>query len=82
MFEVLRVENYTDKIIDRLGVMNEDDFINFSKKYVGDISKWGIVFENEEELLRDIDYIKRDGEELWSETKDANIMIKYIKKVD
>ena len=81
MFEVKRVGDYDNKIIDDLGVMNESDFFKFAKKYIGnDTSQWGVIFKSEKELLDDIEYIKTTGDEYWFEMKDTNLIINYIEK--
>lgn len=81
MFKITRVKNYDNKIIDDLGIMEESEFIEFAKRYIGnDTSRWGVIFKSEKELLDNIKFIKENGDEYWSETKDTNLIIKYIKK--
>ena len=81
MFEVIRVGSYDNKIIDDLGIMEESEFIEFAKRYIGnDTSRWGVVFKSEEELLDNIKYIKENGDEYWIEMKGTSLIINYIEK--
>lgn len=80
MFEVIRVKNGNKTVIENLGVMKEHDFIEFSKKYIGnDLTEWGTIFNNEKDMLKDIEYVKKYGDELWYETEDTNLIINYLK---
>ena len=81
MYQVLRTKNDNKTIIDDLGIMSEEDLIEFGKRYIGeDTTKYPNVFRNEKELLDDIDFIKKSGDEMWYEWEDTNINIKYIDK--
>ena len=81
MFEVIRTKNDNKTVIENLGTMEEDDFIEFSKKYIGkDTSQWGTIFNDEKEILSDIEFIKGTGNERWFETEDTNLIINYVEK--
>lgn len=81
MFEVLRTKNDNKTIIDDLGIMNREELIDFGVRYIGeDTTKYPFVFRNKKELLDDIDFIEKDGSEMWYEWEDTNINIKYIKE--
>lgn len=81
MFEVIRTKNDNKTVIENLGTMEEDDFIEFSKKYIGkDTSQWGTIFNDEEEILSDVELIKGTGNEMWFETEDTNLIINYVEK--
>lgn len=81
MFEVVRVKNDNRTVVEILGKMSEDEFINFSRQYIGDDkSKWGVIFVDEQDLLSDIEYIKEEGHELWFESPDTNLKIYYIEE--
>ena len=81
MFEVIRTKNDNKTVIENLGTMEEDDFIEFSKKYIGkDTSQWGTIFNDEKEILSDIEFIKGTGNEMWFETEDTNLIINYVEK--
>ena len=81
MFEVIRIKNDNKTVIENLGTMEEDDFIEFSKKYIGkDTSQWGTIFNDEKEILSDIEFIKGTGNEMWFETEDTNLIINYVEK--
>lgn len=79
MYEVLRTKNDNKTIIDDLGIMSRQELINFGRKYIGeDTTKYPFVFRNEKELLDDIDFIDKNGDEMWYEWEDTNIQIKYL----
>lgn len=81
MFEVIRTKNDNKTVIENLGTMEEDDFIEFSKKYIGkDTSQWGTIFNDKKEILSDIEFIKGTGNEMWFETEDTNLIINYVEK--
>ena len=81
MFEVIRTKNDNKTVIENLGTMEEDAFIEFSKKYIGkDTSQWGTIFNDEKEILSDIEFIKGTGNEMWFETEDTNLIINYVEK--
>lgn len=81
MFEVIRTKNDNKTVIENLGTMEEDDFIEFSKKYIGkDTSQWGTIFNDEKEILSDVEFIKGTGNEMWFETEDTNLIINYVEK--
>lgn len=81
MFEVIRTKNDNKTVIENLGTMEEDDFIEFSKKYIGkDTSQWGTIFNDEKEILSDIEFIKGTGNAMWFETEDTNLIINYVEK--
>lgn len=81
MFEVTRVKNDFTTVIDDLGIMNEDELIDFARNYIGDDqSKYGTIFTDEKEILDDIEWIKTNGDVLWFETEDTNVRIKFIDK--
>lgn len=78
MFHVLRTKNDNVTLIEDLGFMYEDDFIEFAKQYIGeDTREYGCVFSSERELLDDIEYIKQTGNEMWFEYEDTNLQIGY-----
>ena len=81
MFEVIRVKNDNKTVIENLGVMDENELFDFAKHYIGnDLAEWGNIFIDEEDILSDIEYIKKTGNELWFETEDTNLKINYINK--
>ena len=81
MFEVLRTKNDNKTIVDDLGIMDREELIDFGMRYIGeDTAKYPFVFRNKKELLDDIDFIEKDGSEMWFEWEDTNINIKYIKE--
>lgn len=81
MFEVIRTKNDNKTVIEKIGTMEENEFIEFSKKYIGkDTSQWGTIFNDEKEILSDIEFIKGTGNEMWFETEDTNLIINYVEK--
>lgn len=81
MYHIVRTKNDNKTIVEDLGYMQEDDFIEFAKQYIGkDTSKYGCVFSNGKELLDDIEYIKQNGDEMWFEYEDTNLQIYYLKE--
>lgn len=81
MYHVVRTKNDNKTIIEDLGYMQEDDFIEFSKQYIGkDTGEYGCVFSDERQLLDDIEYIKQNGDEMWFEYEDTNLQIYYLKE--
>ena len=59
MYHIVRTKIDNKTIIEDLGYMQEDDFIEFAKQYIGkDTSEYGCVFGDEKQLLDDIEYIK------------------------
>ena len=81
MYHIVRTKNDNKTIIKDLGYMQEEDFIEFARQYIGkDTSEYGCVFSNERELLDDIEYIKQNGDEMWLEYKDTNLQIYYLKE--
>lgn len=81
MFEVTRVANDNKTIIDNLGIMDENELINFARNYIGnDLSKYGSIFTDEKDILDDIELIKTSGNELWFETEVTNIIINVTEK--
>ena len=81
MYHIVRTKNDNKTIIKDLGYMQEEDFIEFARQYIGkDTSEYGCVFSNERELLDDIEYIKQNGDEMWFEYKDTNLQIYYLKE--
>lgn len=55
------------RIIEKYELMNEKEFIEFAKEFiVKDTCKDYGVFHNEEEILSNIEYIKKTGIEEWS----------------
>lgn len=81
MYHIVRTKNDNKTIIEDLGYMQEEDFIEFAKQYIGkDTSEYGCVFRNERELLDDIEHIKQNGDEMWFEYEDTNLQIYYLKE--
>lgn len=79
MYEVLRTKNDNKTIVDDLGIMTREELIEFGKRYIGeDTTKYPNVFRNKKELLDDIDFIDKNGDEMWYEWEDTNINIKLL----
>lgn len=78
MFEIKRTKNDNKTIIDDLGIMTKEELIEFASQYIGeDTAQYGNIFKNKDDLLEDIDFIERTGNELWFETRDTNLKILY-----
>ena len=79
MYEVLRTKNDNKTIVDDLGIMTKEELIDFGERYIGgDTTKYPNVFRNKKELLDDIDFIDKNGDEMWYEWEDTNIIIKLL----
>ncbi len=79
MYQVLRTKNDNKTIVDDLGIMTREELIDFGERYIGkDTAKYPNVFRNKKELLDDIDFIDKNGDEMWYEWEDTNINIKLL----
>jgi hypothetical protein len=79
MYEVLRTKNDNKTIVADLGIMTREELIEFGERYIGeDTTKYPNVFRNKKELLDDIDFIDKNGDEMWYEWEDTNINIKLL----
>ena len=81
MYQVLRTKNDNKTIVDDLGIMTREELIDFGERYIGeDTTKYPNVFRNKKELLDDINFIDINGDEMWCEWEDTNIIIKHLER--
>lgn len=66
-------ETYSGKFIEDLGDMTIEEIKELAKEYIGD------VFVNEKEIQKDMEYIKKCGDELWLCNGKIEIKIEEVK---
>lgn len=73
------LETYTDKLIKHIGLYTLDEIKKLAKSYIGeDGSKVGVVFKNEKDIDKNIEYIKEHGNELWLLGNEQQIRIEKV----
>ena len=68
----VRKETYSNKLIENLGEKTIEEIEDLAREYIGD------VFENVEEIKKDILYIEESGEESWLCNDEIQISINKI----
>lgn len=56
----VKKETYKNELIEDLGLMTIEELREYAHQFIGD------VFYDEKQIDRDMEYIEREGDELWA----------------